>query len=162
MKNQPRRNEEREERRKKLHVFVVGFQRNEMDKQTHRGLSISICSAVICSAFALLLLSFSVGARQAAETKKPPPIPILPLLVEYEYAPLYLMQWIDDHPQYSMIEAIVHQTAPPLYQVILTEKETRRRVYYCNLKAKALELARDGREAHAAVPAHRRAADRKR
>jgi hypothetical protein len=122
-----------------------------MDKQTHRGLSISIRSAVICSAFALLLSSFSVGARQAAETKKAPPTPILPLLVEYEYAPLYLMQWIDDHPQYSMIEAIVHQTAPPLYQVILTEEKTRRRIYYCNLKAKALELARDGREAHVAA-----------
>jgi hypothetical protein len=122
-----------------------------MDKQTFRSLSIAACSAVVCTVFALWLLSFTAGARQAPETKRPPLILILPALVEYEYAPLYLMQWIDDHPQYAMIEAIVRQTAPPLCQVILTERETRRRVYYCNLEERVKELARDGREAHLAA-----------
>lgn len=108
-------------------------------------------SLLVCAAFGLWLYHFSVSARQAPETRKPALIPILPLLVEYEYAPLSLMQWIDDHPQYTMIEAIVHQTATPLYQVVLTEKETRRRVYYCNIEAKVKELAREGREAHLAA-----------
>jgi hypothetical protein len=114
-------------------------------------LSIRNLLFVACATFALWLFHFSAGARPATETSKPPLIPILPLLVEYEYAPLHLMQWIDDNPQYTMIEAIVHQTATPLYQVILTEKETRRRVYYCNLEARVNELARDGREAHLAA-----------
>jgi hypothetical protein len=114
---------------------------------------LSICnlSLVTCATFALGFHYSSACARQASETKKTPLIPILPALVEYEYAPLHLMQWIDGHPQYAMIEAIVHQTEPPLYQVILTEKETRRRVYYCNLEARVKELARDERESHLAA-----------
>lgn len=114
-------------------------------------LSIRNLSLVACAAFALWLYHFSVSARQAPETRKPAFIPIVPLLIEYEYAPLHLMQWINDHPQYTMIEAIVHQAGTPLYQVILTEKETRQRVYYCNAEAKVKELARNGREAHLAA-----------
>src|SRR5262245_50915529 len=114
-------------------------------------LSIRNISLVTCAGFALCFHHFNIGARHAAETSKPALIPIMPLLIEYEYTPLHLMQWIDDHPQYTMIEAIVHQTATPLYQVILTEKEAGRRVYYCNLEARVKELARDGREAHLAA-----------
>ncbi|MGH9939979.1 MAG: hypothetical protein ACREAM_27370 [Blastocatellia bacterium] len=114
-------------------------------------LSIRNLSLLACAAFALWLYHFNVIAQRAPETKKPAFIPILALLIEYEYAPLSLMQWINDHPQYTMIEAIVHQTSTPLYQVILTEKETRRRVYYCNVEAKVKELTRAGREAHLAA-----------
>ena len=114
-------------------------------------LSIRNLSFVPCVVFALWIYHFSANARQASETKIPALIPILPLLIEYEYAPLSLIQWINDHPQYTMIEAIINQTGTPLYQVILTEKETRRRVYYCNVEAKVKELARDGLEAHLAA-----------
>jgi len=122
-------------------------------------LSIRNLSLVACAAFALWLYHFSVSARQAPETRKPALLPIVPLLIEYEYAPLHLMQWIDDHPQYTMIEAIVNQTGTPLYQVILTEKEARRRVYYCNVEAKVKELARDGREAYLAAIDFKTASD---
>jgi hypothetical protein len=117
-------------------------------------LSIRDLSLMVCAAFALWPYRFNVVARQTQETKGASLIPIAPMLAEYEYAPLHLMQWIDDHPQYSMIEAVVHQNLgaePPLYQVILTEKEARRRVYYCNTEARVKELALYGREAHLAA-----------
>jgi len=29
------------------------------------------------------------------------PLPVLPLIVHYEYVPHYFVQWINDHPQYT-------------------------------------------------------------
>ncbi len=102
------------------------------------------------STVALLALLFGGHAQQPA-AKKRAPLPIVPLLVEYEYAPEFLMQWINDHPQYTMIEAMVGKGEPPVYQVILTEKASQRRVWYCNVEAKIKSLTQTGREAHLAA-----------
>ncbi len=100
--------------------------------------------------FLSALLLFSASARQPDKPARAP-LPILPFLVEYEYAPLHLMQWINDHPQYAMIEAIIGDGEPPLIQLILTEKEPRRRVWYCNTDAKVKALTQTGKEAHLAA-----------
>lgn len=58
--------------------------------------------------------------------------PIVPFILEYEYAPYYLSQNFKDHPQYSLKEAIFDPADNSTVEVILTEKETRKRVFYCN------------------------------
>lgn len=75
------------------------------------------------------------------------PFPIVPLVVEYEHAPHYFAQWISKSPQYSMIEAINIQAEPPIYQVVLTSKESGERVFYSNSEAKVKSLIRSGRKA---------------
>jgi hypothetical protein len=76
--------------------------------------------------------------------------PIVPVIIQYEYAPKYFLQWINDHPRYERIEAMIHQTEPLNLEVILTEKNTGRRVYYCNSQSRAESLKRAGQAAHPA------------
>lgn len=58
--------------------------------------------------------------------------PIVPIICEYQYAPRYFTEWIDDNPQYSMIEGEVKDGNPAIHLMVLTEKKTGRRVYYCD------------------------------
>lgn len=78
------------------------------------------------------------------------PFPIIPIIGEYEYASQYFMQWITENPNYSMIEGIISMTTPPVYQVILTEKESKKKLYYCNSEAKIKGFARNGKLARRA------------
>lgn len=105
---------------------------------------------VIWSWLALLSFCFGAGAQQPASAPRQAPLPIVPLLVEYEYAPLHLQQWISGHAQYTMIEAIVGQGATPALQVILTDKDARR-VWYANAETQVKSLAQAGKEAHLAA-----------
>jgi hypothetical protein len=89
----------------------------------------------------MILLAASVRAQTNAGQS---PFPILPLIVEYEYVPQYFLQWINDDPQYSMIEALVGRGEQPIYQVVMTEKSSSRRVYYSNSEAKVKELSGRG------------------
>lgn len=73
------------------------------------------------------------------------PLPIIPIILEFEYSPKYFIQWIKDNPKYSMIEGIVVQTSPPVYQVVLTEAGDKRRIYYSNSDAQVKILSGDGR-----------------
>jgi hypothetical protein len=104
-----------------------------------------------CTAAAALCLIFSAGAQQPTGRTNQTPYPIVPVIVEYEYAPVYFSQDIDDNPHYSSIIAIVSKSTPPVYKIILAEKETKRRVYYSNSEAKVKALAREGKEAHLAT-----------
>lgn len=102
-------------------------------------------SLTIC---ALLYVYPIARAQQPVAKANQVPLPVMPLIVEYEYVPQYFMQWISDDPQYSMIEAQVSKSNPPIYQIVLTEKGSRRQVYYCNSEAKVKALVSVGNEAH--------------
>ncbi|HKQ74941.1 MAG TPA: hypothetical protein VJ810_14700 [Blastocatellia bacterium] len=83
--------------------------------------------------------------RQAATAHESrSPFPVLPLLVHYEYVPHYFVQWLSDHPQYARIEAAVTDSEPPVFNLTLTEKGSRRRVNYCNSEARLKEMAQAG------------------
>lgn len=71
------------------------------------------------------------------------PLPLVPLIVEYEYAPQYFMQFLNDHPQYARIEASLVDNARHL---VLTEKSGRR-VNYCDNEARVNALKRGRLEA---------------
>jgi hypothetical protein len=75
------------------------------------------------------------------------PLPVLPLIVHYEYVPHYFMQWLNDHPQYTRIEAAVTDSEPPVFNLTLTEKGSGRRVNYCNSEARLKAMAQSGQEA---------------
>jgi hypothetical protein len=90
----------------------------------------------------------ATGVRQQAAQTGQLPFPILPVIAEYEYAPVYFTQWIDDDPQYSSITAILSKSEPPVYKLMLEEKGTGRKVYYCNSEAKVKALRHEGREAY--------------
>ena len=75
------------------------------------------------------------------------PVPALPLIVHYEYVPHYFVQWLNDHPQYTRIEAAVTDSEPPVFNLTLTEKGSGRRVNYCNSEARLKAMAQTGQEA---------------
>jgi hypothetical protein len=101
---------------------------------------------MILAAFTICLMLLSSSSR-AAEQNSQVPFPIIPVLAQYEYVPQHFLQWINDHPQYSMIEASVSKSDPPVVQMVLTEKETRRRIYYCDSEARVKALTSAGQAA---------------
>jgi len=82
-------------------------------------------------------------------------IPIAPLIVEYEYSPHYFMQWLDDHPRYARIEVSVSDAEPPVFNLVLTEKGSGRRVNYSNSEERVKALTRSGVEARLAKIGYR-------
>lgn len=107
-----------------------------------------IILAAAYSIFGISCLSFGTGAQQQTMPTKQLVFPLIPIIVEYEYAPIYFYQDIDNNPQYSSITAIISKTEPPVYKIVLAEKETGRRVYYSNSQAKVKALEHEGKEAH--------------
>lgn len=105
---------------------------------------------MMACAIALLASLFTVRAQQQPAAPARVLLPIVPLLVEYEYAPLYLMQFLNGHARYAQIEAVIGKGASPVYQVVLTEKDGRR-IWYSNIEAKVKTLNALGREAHLAA-----------
>jgi hypothetical protein len=72
------------------------------------------------------------GITQVPKQAVEMPLLIIPLIIEYAYSPAYYLQWIADDPNYSIIEAVLIQSSPPLYQIVLTEKATKQRVFYAS------------------------------
>ena len=101
--------------------------------------------------FALLLLHGpSVSVAQQAEPsgqKTSLPFPVIPVIIEYDYVPLYFMQWTDGDPHYSRIAAAVYPGEVNDYQIMLTEKSGGN-VYYSNSKQRIEALTREGKQAH--------------
>ncbi len=98
----------------------------------------------------LLLLSgagFIANAQILPEKKLPISFPLIPFIVEYEYAPYYFSQDIYEHPQYSLIEAIFEPDKPSSLQLVLTEKETKKRTFYCSSEAIVKMRTLEGKEA---------------
>src|SRR5262245_7984104 len=128
-----------------------------------------IITVNVLSAFALACSSELSGERSLSNQPAPTPpsaatrqqrgtpdapeqdarlaFPALPLLVHYEYVPHYFVQWLNDHPQYTRIEAAVIENEPPVFNLTLTEKGSGRRVNYCNSEARLKAMAQAGVDA---------------
>jgi len=91
--------------------------------------------------------SSGAGQSQPPSAGPPPPLPIPPAIISYEYAKSYLLQWIYDNLDYSLIEAVITNGSPAVYEVITTDK-TSHRVYYINSELKAKLLAASGKNVH--------------
>jgi hypothetical protein len=87
--------------------------------------------------------------REAKPEKAPVPFPVIPIIVEYEYVPHHFIQWLNDHPQYTSIEAAVSDARRQIFSLVLTEKGGRR-INYSNSAAKVEALNRGGQEARLA------------
>ena len=80
---------------------------------------------------ALLLAGSLAAAAQSTSNTVAPPLP--PLLVSYRYWPEQFVQWVGPELPYSMIELYADPSAAqPLYDVVLTERSTGKRVHYSN------------------------------
>lgn len=100
-------------------------------------------------AFQLLIVSGSFAdAQETKESKQKLFFPILPVNIEYEFAPQYFSQWIENHPQYSKIEVIVEGRENEKLQIALTEKEGDKRVFYSNSESDINTLLTEGKEAY--------------
>lgn len=82
-------------------------------------------------------------------------IPILPFITEYEHGKQYYVEKISDHPVFIGIEAIIQDGPRPVYQVVMTEKEGHRRLYYTNSEAKAKLLEASGKTVFVTAIEHR-------
>ena len=72
----------------------------------------------------------------------------MPVIADYEYTPKYFLQWINDSPLYTMIEAVIGDGKPPIYEITLTEKPTNQRVIYSNSENVVKALTGQGHAAH--------------
>jgi hypothetical protein len=81
-------------------------------------------SLLLCSAVAL--------AAQTVEPVLPPPM--APEQIVYRHWPEQFVQWIGPELPYTMIELYVDpgSGATPLYEAVLTERATGKRVHYSN------------------------------
>ncbi|MDX2040897.1 MAG: hypothetical protein SF097_06595 [Acidobacteriota bacterium] len=109
--------------------------------------------------FSIILSALLFNAQaQQKNASSSVPLPIVPMLIEYEYAPLYMMQFLNGHARYTQIEAVMNTNAPPVYQIVLTEKNGKR-VWHSNVEAKTRSLAQLGRESHLTAIDYKTATD---
>jgi hypothetical protein len=87
------------------------------------------------------------SARGPVQPPLAVPVPVLPMIIEYNYSPLLLFQWIKNDPRYSMIEASITERDPRLCELILTEKISGREVYYSSSEQQVKALALEGKTA---------------
>jgi hypothetical protein len=99
------------------------------------------------SASLLLITAVSVCA-QAAEPMLP--APLAPEQIIYRHWPKQFVQWIGPELPYTMIELYVDPGAgaTPLYEVVLTERATGKRVHYANQQSMVDVDKRSGGEAY--------------
>ena len=134
-----------------------------MRKSTYLVLSLTILSIILLPECRAQNNQTNVAANERQETASPAPsqitvpttnasafIPIIPVLIDYEFALMYFMQPLPDNPTYSMIEASVLSEKPQIYQVALTDKQSKRRTVYCNSEARVKSLKRNGQDARLA------------
>lgn len=103
--------------------------------------------AILLSLYILAVFCLVAIGQDSSETKRMPSLPIVPLIMEYEYFPYYISQDIPDHPQYSLIEAMFTLEDPSSLQLVLTEKDTKKRVFYCSSEKKVKIRQQEGKEA---------------
>jgi hypothetical protein len=97
---------------------------------------------------ASLLLGGAVTIfAQTAEPVIPPPI--APEQIIYRHWPEQFVQWIGPELPYTMIELYVDPAgATPLYEAVLTERATGKRIHYSNQQEMVDVDKRSGAEAH--------------
>jgi hypothetical protein len=122
-----------------------------------------IITVILLSTFALTCSSTLSGERALSNRTAPAPTPVPrppqeaqdarllylapPLIVHFEYTPRYFLQWLNDHPQYTRIEAAVTDSEPLVINLALTEKSSGRRVNYCDSEERLKAMAQAGQEA---------------
>src|SRR5271165_2091247 len=99
------------------------------------------------TAFLLLCTAASMFA-QSAESLLPPPI--APEQIVYRHWPEQFIQWIGPELPYTMIELYVDPAggATPIYDAVLTERATGKRVHYANQQQMVDIDKRSGTEAY--------------
>src|SRR5271168_1628579 len=80
------------------------------------------------------LLLFSAVSLFAQSSEPPLPPPMAPEQIIYRHWPEQFVQWIGPELPYTMIELYVDpgSGAMPLYEAVLTERATGKRVHYSN------------------------------
>lgn len=92
----------------------------------------------------LFFSAVSINAQKNAETI----LPIFPVIAEYEYAPVYLGQDIKNHSQYAEIKAIFDPVDASSVEIILIEKTTKKRIFYCNSESNFRKRKMQGYDAN--------------
>lgn len=111
--------------------------------------NIRFWNAVLLASYFFTGLSGGINAQATTEKRTQIIFPIIPLIAEYEYQPYFFAQWINNHQQYSRIEAIVDDLDKAAsIQIILTEKESGKRVFYCTSEAQAKILQAQDKEVY--------------
>ncbi|NNE98095.1 MAG: hypothetical protein HKN25_03650 [Pyrinomonadaceae bacterium] len=96
--------------------------------------------------FFLLSIFLPAAAVVEARIRTDLFMPVLPIIAEYEYAPVYLAQDIGGHDKYEEIIAVFDPNDASTVEVILIEKATNKRIYYCNSELNALKRRMQGEE----------------
>ena len=103
----------------------------------------------------LLLCSAVSMFAQSGESSLPPPI--APEQIVYRHWPEQFVQWIGPELPYTMIELYVDPGAgaTPVYDAVLTERTTGKRIHYANQQQMVDIDKRSGAEAYLATHAAR-------
>lgn len=86
------------------------------------------------------------ASQQLSSQQNQRALPLVPLIITYEYVPHYFMQALTDDPHYARIEAALYTAGTTVYNLVLTEKNGRR-INYSNSDEKVAALRRSGAEA---------------
>lgn len=102
-------------------------------------------------AASLAVPSHSLPAQTISTTPIAPPT--LPLLTNYHYWPVQMVQWVGTELPYSMIELDVDAGAGkhPLLYATLTDRATGKRIHYAETDGLIAEATATGEEAHKAT-----------
>lgn len=92
----------------------------------------------LLSLLIFIISNITIVAKTVDSDKKKAQIafPIIPIIAEFEYSPFHFSQMLSNHPKYSMIEATFDSNGLPSLEVVLTEKENSKRIYYSNSEEK--------------------------
>lgn len=88
------------------------------------------------------------AAQQPAQQASSAPMLVVPVIMEYNFASKYFLQWVKDDPHYSMIDVMVSEGKSPIYEVTLTENPSGQRVTYCNSMPLVKAMTGRGKTAH--------------
>ena len=100
----------------------------------------------ITCTIALMMIAAAPAATLAAQNIAPPSTG---LLVQYQYWPVQYVQWVGTELPYSMIELDVDPGAKqPLYNVVLTERASGKRIIYANSDALVAAAKEQGQDAY--------------
>ncbi|HEU4391094.1 MAG TPA: hypothetical protein VFV34_25065 [Blastocatellia bacterium] len=90
------------------------------------------------------------GPLGSSEIQRVVPMPIFPLMIEYQYQTRYFVQWLSDHQRYASIEASVEKRDAPAVLITLSDKSGHR-TSYCSTEEAATAMSRAGQDARRAT-----------
>lgn len=104
-------------------------------------------SIIFCLFQILVCSALTVFAQNAEKKSAEMLLPVIPLIADYQYTPVYVSQDIEGHPQYKEIMAIFNPEDASSVEVVLIEKDSHKRVYYCNSENNQTKRKMQGYEA---------------